>query len=132
MHAAAVRDETFEWPAGFDLDTFWAEYQRGYEKRVYGDTAVVRLSPEGRDLLLLVGPIAARPARAELSEPDADGWTTTGIPIESVRHGHHALLQLGEHVDVLEPIELCEVLAATARELAALYCAGRSSDGGAA
>jgi predicted DNA-binding transcriptional regulator YafY len=127
VHAAAIRADTFERPAGFDLEAFWADYQRGYERRVYTDTAVVRLSAEGRELLFLVGPIAARRARAEMTEPDATGWATTRIPIESVRHGHHALLQLGEHVDVLEPSELRAAIARTARALAARYCAEPSA-----
>jgi predicted DNA-binding transcriptional regulator YafY len=127
--AAAVRDEAFERPAGFDLEAFWADYQRGYAERVYTDTAVVRLSPAGRELLFLVGTIAARRARAEMSEPDADGWTRTAIPIESVRHGQHALLQLGEHLEVLEPAELRELIAGSARALAARYSAGGAGAG---
>ena len=121
VHAAAVRDEEYERPAGFDLEAFWTEYQRGYERRVYRESASVRLSPTGRELLFLVGPIAARRARAQMSEPDRTGWTHTQVPIESVRHGHHALLQLGEHVEVLEPRELRELIAASARALAARY-----------
>jgi predicted DNA-binding transcriptional regulator YafY len=130
VHAAAVRDEEFDRPRGFDLETFWADYQRGYEKRVYSGTALIRLSPAGRELLFLVGPIASRRARAEMSEPDATGWTRTRVPIESVRHGHHALLQLGEHVEVLEPLELRELIAASARELVRRYApaGGRSAD----
>lgn len=128
VHAAAVREEAFERPDGFDLEAFWAGYQRGYEKRVYREEALVRLSPAGRELLFLVGTIAARRARAEMSEPDADGWITTRIPIESVRHGHHALMQLGEHVEVLEPAELRELIAGSARALATRYeQAGRGS-----
>jgi predicted DNA-binding transcriptional regulator YafY len=121
VHAAAVRDEEYERPAGFDLEAFWTEYQRGYERRVYRESASVRLSPTGRELLFLVGPIAARRARAQMSEPDRTGWTHTQVPIESVRHGHHALLQLGEHVEVLEPRELRDLIAASARALAARY-----------
>jgi predicted DNA-binding transcriptional regulator YafY len=128
VHAAAIRDDTFERPEDFDLEAFWADYQRGYEKRVYSDAALVRLSAEGRDLLFLLGSIPARRARAEMSEPDAAGWTTTRIPIESVRHGHHALLQLGEHVEVIEPVELREAIAATADTLAAHYSGGRSPE----
>jgi predicted DNA-binding transcriptional regulator YafY len=125
--AAAVRDQGFERPPGFDLERFWADYQRGYEKRVYSETAVVRLSPAGRELLFLIGTIAARRARAEMSEPDADGWTRTRVPIESVRHGQHALLQLGEHAEVLEPVELRDLIAASARDLAERYGAGGSA-----
>jgi predicted DNA-binding transcriptional regulator YafY len=129
VHAAAVRDEPFERPAGFDLEAFWAEYQRGYERRVYSESALVRLSPEGRELLFLVGPIAARRARAEMSAPDDDGWTTTRVPIESVRHGQHALMQLGEHLEVLEPRALRELISASAQALVARYSAAESAPG---
>jgi predicted DNA-binding transcriptional regulator YafY len=129
VHAAAIRDERFDRPADFDLEAFWADYQRGYERRVYRESALVRLSPAGRELLFLVGPIAARRARAEMSAPGPDGWATTRIPIESVRHGHHALLQLGEHVDVLEPAELRALITQSARLLAQRYSAGGSGAG---
>jgi predicted DNA-binding transcriptional regulator YafY len=129
VHAAAMSAESFERPAGFDLETFWADYQRGYERRVYSETALVRLSATGRELLFLVGTIAARRARAELSEPDPEGWCRTRVPIESVRHGHHALMQLGEHVEVLEPLELRELIAASAQEVVARYSAGDSAAG---
>jgi predicted DNA-binding transcriptional regulator YafY len=119
--AAAVRDEEFDRPAGFDLESFWADYQRGYAERVYSETALVRLSPAGRELLFLIGTIAARRARADMSEPEPDGWVRTHVPIESVRHGHHALMQLGEHVEVLEPAELRELIAESARALTARY-----------
>lgn len=121
VHAAALRNDVSDRPEGFDLEAFWADYQRGYERRVYRESALVRLAPTGRELLFLVGPIAARRARAAMSAPDAFGWVTTTVPIESVRHGHHALLQLGEHVEVLEPAELRELIAASARTLVARY-----------
>jgi predicted DNA-binding transcriptional regulator YafY len=129
--AADVVDEAFERPVDFDLEAFWADYQRGYEKRVYSETAMVRLTEEGRELLFLLGPIAARRARAEMGEPDVDGWARTRVPIESVRHGHHALMQFGEHVEVLEPAELRELIAASARRVARRY-SDRCSDGASA
>lgn len=126
VHAAAVRDEACGPRGDFDLEAFWTEYQRGYEQRVYRETARVRLSPVGRELLFLLGTIPARRARAAMSEPDAAGWTTTAVPIESARHAHHALLQLGEHVEVLEPVELRTLLRDSARAMAARYSGGRS------
>jgi predicted DNA-binding transcriptional regulator YafY len=121
VHSAAVRDEAFDRPADFDLEAFWADYQRGYVERVYRERAVVRLSPQGRELLFLIGTIPARRARAGMSAPDRDGWAQTTVPIESVRHGQHALMQLGEHVEVLEPAELRELIKASARQMAARY-----------
>jgi predicted DNA-binding transcriptional regulator YafY len=128
--AAVGTGETFERPAGFTLQQHWDEYQRDYENRAYTSSAVVRLSPAGQQLLFLVGTIAARSARADMGEPEADGWVRTTIPIESVRHGQHALMQLGAEVEVLEPAELRGLMIAGARALAARYEV-LSPDGGA-
>jgi predicted DNA-binding transcriptional regulator YafY len=114
-------DETFERPDGFDLRAHWEDYQRDYATRVYRETATVRVSAAGRELLFLVGPIASRAARAAMGVPDQDGWATTMVPIESIRHGLHALLQLGADVEVLDPPALRELMARTARDLAARY-----------
>lgn len=114
-------DETFERPDGFDLRAHWEDYQRDYAVRVYKETATVRLSPAGRELLFLVGPIASRAARAAMAPPDQDGWVTTTVPIESIRHGLHALLQLGAEIEVLDPPALRQLMAATVRDLAARY-----------
>lgn len=121
LHAAAVRDDTFERPAGFELESFWATYQQDYAERVYRESAQIRLDESGRHLLFLLGEIPAREARAALGDPDAAGWATTTVPIESTRHALHALLQLGEHVEVLAPPELRESIAQSARAIAARY-----------
>ncbi|MDP9091384.1 MAG: YafY family transcriptional regulator [Actinomycetota bacterium] len=119
--SAAVLDEPFERPDGFDLQEQWAAYQRGYERRVYRESATIRLSEAGRQLLFLVGSIAARAAHRSMSEPDSEGWAQTTLPIESVRHAHHALLQLGADVEVLEPTELRDLIAQSARALVLRY-----------
>jgi predicted DNA-binding transcriptional regulator YafY len=72
-------------------------------------------------LLFLVGAIAARAARAAMRPPDKDGWAITTVPIESMRHGVHALLQLGAEVEVLGPPELRAQMTAAAQALAAHY-----------
>ncbi len=121
MLSAAVLDETFERPPDFDLPSHWAAYQRGYTERVYRSSATVRLSPAGQQLLFLLGTIPARAARAAMGEPDAEGWATTTLPIESLRHGEHALLQLGPDVEVLDPSELRVAVARAAAATAARY-----------
>jgi len=124
VQAAAVTDETFERPPGFDLEQHWTEYQRDYAERIYREAATVRLDEAGRQLLFLLGTVPAQRARAAMGPVDRRGWARTTVPIESVRHGHHALLQLGEHVEVLGPPELRTAMAATARVLARRYASG--------
>jgi predicted DNA-binding transcriptional regulator YafY len=130
VHAAAVLDEGFERPAGFDLETHWGDYQREYEERIFRGTATIRLNEAGRQFLFLIGSPAARAGHTAMSKPGADGWTTTTVPIESVRHAHHALMQLGADVEVLEPAELRELVAASGRAMAGRY-SGLSSEAGA-
>ncbi|MDP9117856.1 MAG: YafY family transcriptional regulator [Actinomycetota bacterium] len=122
--AAAVLEETFERPSDFDLRSHWEHYQRGYAQRVYRESATIRLSEQGRQLLFLVGPIPARAAHRAMGVPGATGWAQTTLPIESVRHAHHALLQLGADVEVVEPAELRDLIAGSADALRGLY--GRS------
>jgi predicted DNA-binding transcriptional regulator YafY len=121
VHGARITDAEFARPEGFDLAAFWDAYQRGYEARMYPARAQVRISPAGRDLLFLLGPIPAREARAHLGPADADGWCLTTIPIESIRHGQHALLQLGAQVEVLGPPELRAAISDEAAALRGRY-----------
>ncbi len=106
MQAVTVSDETFERPSDFALEPHWQQYQRDYEQRLFHGLATVRLSPQGRRLLFLIGTVAARAGYAAMGEPDTDGWAETTIPIESVTHAQHALMQLGADVEVLHPPEL--------------------------
>ncbi len=117
--AAAVRDETFERPAGFDLEAFWADYQRGYAERVYrrdrGRPAVAgraRAAVPCRDDRGAAG--AGRRCRRAGRRGLGRGPTCRSSRCATA---HHALLQLGEHVEVLEPPELRERIAASARAL---------------
>ena len=119
--AATELDESFDRPEQFDLPTHWTEYQREYEQRLFRDTATVRLSPAGRQLLFLIGSAAARAGHAAMRPPDADGWAETTIPIESVAHAQHALMQLGGEVEVIAPAELRAAVLSSARALVARY-----------
>jgi predicted DNA-binding transcriptional regulator YafY len=120
VRAAAVLDGTFERPDGFDLETHW--------RRIFRDTATIRLSANGRALLFLIGSAAARARHSTMEEPDADGWARTVVPIESMRHAHHALMQLGADVEVLTPAHLRELVAGSAQAMVRRYPG--SSEGG--
>lgn len=127
IRAAAALGETFDRPDGFDLQQHWEAYQRDYEQRLFHGTATIRLSPAGRQLLFLIGSIAARAGHQAMHEADADGWAVTTVPIESVQHAEHALMQLGADVEVLAPDALREAVAVAAREMARRYGDSASS-----
>jgi predicted DNA-binding transcriptional regulator YafY len=115
-------------PDGFDLAEFWLDWTQRYERSVYTGQAVVRMTTAALEFMTFVfPPEMSRVARASAGEPDADGWVTTVVPIESVKHGHTELLKLGATAEVLEPPELRDLLTETARSLAATYLNARGS-----
>lgn len=115
-------DERFERPADFDLAAHWQAWSEEFEARMYHGVATVRLSPHARDLLgYYLGGAVARAAAQSASPPDADGWVTATIPIESIQHATGELLRLGVEAEVLEPSELRARIAATIATLAQTY-----------
>ncbi|MEH0934114.1 helix-turn-helix transcriptional regulator [Micromonospora psammae] len=114
--------ETFVRPADFDLAAWWRASVLDFRNRLHQGEATIRLSPRGRERLREVGSeLVVAAAEANAGPPDADGWVTTVVPIESTTHAHGDLLRLGAQVEVLAPAELREMLAATGADLAALY-----------
>ncbi|MER7669352.1 WYL domain-containing protein [Kitasatospora sp. NPDC096128] len=100
-------EEEFTVPDGFGLAAYWQAYLAGFRARLHTGEALVRLTPEG--------------ARRLGVTPVEGGWTQARVPIESVDHAHGEFLRLGAEAEVLEPAELRERIAATARALAARY-----------
>lgn len=115
-------EEEFERPADFDLAAFWRAYLERFHGGMFTGEAVVRFSPEAMTRLVhLLTPAVIRAARDNAGEPDADGWVRTVIPIESIRHAHAELMRFGGDAEVLEPAELRERMAASARAVVEIY-----------
>jgi predicted DNA-binding transcriptional regulator YafY len=108
-------DERFAIPAGFSLAAYWQSYTAEFLAGLHQADAVVRLSPAAA--ALLTGPAAAALAATGVVEPD--GWTRAVLPIESVDLASRQFLTPG--IEVLEPVELREQIATTARAIAGLY-----------
>jgi predicted DNA-binding transcriptional regulator YafY len=121
VRAAVALDAPVVRPAGFDLASHWTDYQRDYEQRIFHGHATIRLSPTGRQLLFLIGSAAAKAGHAAMQPPDERGWTVTTVPVESVRHAQHALMQLGADVEILAPRELRAAVAASAQAMVQGY-----------
>jgi predicted DNA-binding transcriptional regulator YafY len=115
-------DVPFDRPADFDLAAFWGSHVVEFRARLWRGEAVVRVSPLGRDHLAhLAGAAVNEAVDRTASRPDARGWVTATVPIESLGHAEREFLRLGAEVEIVEPIELRERLADAARALVALY-----------
>ncbi|QIP84177.1 YafY family transcriptional regulator [Streptomyces sp. Tu 2975] len=119
---AALSDERFDRPEGFDLGTYWAAYLADFEARRYTGTATVRLSPRGRRRLPdNVPPEVVQAVDTTASAADDDGWIEAVVPTESTEHACGELLRLGTDVEVVAPAELREAMATTVGALARAY-----------
>jgi len=105
-----VLDEELERPAGFELERFWEEWSSEFERSVPRVEVTVRASEEVRRLLP--------------GEPRVDGTGRAVVVFEDLGTAYRQLLAFGADVEVVAPEELRRRIAATAREVAAVYAAG--------
>ena len=101
-----VRDEGFERPEGFELDSYWEEWSRSFEASRPRVEVRVRASE-----------LALRHLPRDLQ--GGNGIFTVGF--ENLEEAFRELLKFGPDAEVLEPPELRARIAETAGEVAALY-----------
>ena len=101
-----TRDEGFERPEGFELASYWAEWSRTFEQSLPRVEVKVRASELARRFL-------PQDLQGE------DGVYVVGF--QTFEDAFRELLKFGPDAEVLEPAPLRARLAATAREVAALY-----------
>ncbi|CAM5471593.1 helix-turn-helix transcriptional regulator [Streptomyces purpurascens] len=115
-------EERFEREPEFELPAFWEERAEQFARSILRARVVVRLSPDGvRRLPYALDSLSAREALADADGPDADGWVTVALPVESEEVAHTQLTALGAEVEVLAPEGLRERFAGDALRLAGLY-----------
>ncbi|MFJ4693397.1 helix-turn-helix transcriptional regulator [Streptomyces sp. NPDC088766] len=114
--------QRFDRDEEFDLPGFWARQAERFARSILRTEVVVRLTPAGlRRLPYAVDPVAARDALAGAGEPDARGWVTVTLGVESEEVAHDQLTALGPEAEVVSPEPLRRRLAEDAARLAALY-----------
>ncbi|MFI0087536.1 helix-turn-helix transcriptional regulator [Streptomyces bobili] len=120
--AAEPLAERFGRDEEFDLPGFWAGQAERFARSILRAEIVVRLSSAGlRRLPYAVEPVAARDALAGAGEPDARGWVTVTLGVESEEVAHGQLTALGPEAEVVSPESLRRRFAEDAARLAALY-----------
>jgi predicted DNA-binding transcriptional regulator YafY len=113
IRGASVLDAEAERLPDFVLAEFWSSWEAEYAAGLPTFVATVRLGPHAQRYRDALG--AASPRSAREDAPDADGWVRQELVFDSRAVAGAALLALGPEVDVLDPPELRQDLAAVAR-----------------
>jgi len=96
-------------PSDFELRRFWDEWSRDFEQRLARVQVTVRVHADVRRFLP--------------GEPAIDEDGTAVVWFSHLGDAYRELLRFGSQVEVLQPAELRDRIAATGREVAALYAA---------
>jgi predicted DNA-binding transcriptional regulator YafY len=122
IRSLAVDEGHFDRPPDFDLSEHWDGASIAFEESLLLVEVRARVAPAALGLLRrALEPAAARAALTVGAEPGADGWLDVIIPGEKIDYLYIQLLQLGADIEVLEPLELRDRLAATGAALSRLY-----------
>src|SRR6266536_678140 len=117
-----VLDEPFDRDDDFDLPGFWSSFVAEFRDLLYQRNATIRLAPAGRERLReLMSTAVSQAVDETATPPDADGWVTAVVPIESLEHAEAEFLRLGARVEIMSPDDLRKRFAAEAQRLTGLY-----------
>jgi predicted DNA-binding transcriptional regulator YafY len=121
LEQVSVTDAPFERDPGFDLATYWKESCEAFEAKMLETNppypATVRVHP---DYFWHFEAYLAE--RYELlGQPDEAGWRTLRVYYESQGEAVARVLGLGAGIEALEPLELPELVKATARSVLDFY-----------
>lgn len=103
--ALDVEAESFARPEDFDLPGWWTDSLTRFEAELRPGVAELRASPEGLRRLGELGAWAAE-AAGQAAEPNADGWASLRLHVETPDRAALVLLGLGPEIEVLGPPEL--------------------------
>lgn len=122
--AARCLDDDFERPDGFDLSDHWNESSDAFERSVQSIRVALLIRPEEVKWLSRSVDTSSYDdvsAAAATAEPRDDGRIEVRFAAQQIEIAHRQLLVMGDTVEVLEPLELRELMAATAKGMAARY-----------
>jgi predicted DNA-binding transcriptional regulator YafY len=119
--AARVLAGSFGRPAGFDLAVFWERWSAEFMTSRPRLSVQVRASPEALALLGEIFGDGGAAARAAAGPPDEQGWQVVALNFEHERAAAHRLAGFGDLVEVLAPVQVRDLLVATARSVLTRY-----------
>lgn len=125
VRALEITDEPNTRPRNFDLAGFWVTAARDFEAGLRSETARVRLSPRGVQLLRDVNPAGADAVAAQHPSPPANGWIEATIPFERLPHAVREALRMGADMEVLAPAALRAAIAKEAVRIRQMHAGVR-------
>lgn len=114
-------------PRAFDLARYWDQAAKEFETRLRSETAHVRLSPRGMEILRAVNPTASSQVAKKKTTPSKDGWIEAHITVESLPGAVNEVLRFGAELEVLGPTELRTAVATAAKRIAWLHTKTKSA-----
>jgi predicted DNA-binding transcriptional regulator YafY len=118
--AAKVLEERGSRPEDFDLAAYWTESSAAYERDIPRIMVDVRLPVTRLDRLMdVVGPRVVDAAeRLEEADPD---WVRLRLEVSWPDEVPRKMLAMGSSIEVLAPVEMRELIIATARRILERY-----------
>lgn len=114
-------DERFERPDGFDLATFWAASSEAYERSSPKAVVTVRVRAERLDRLWTAVGGRANADAVRLDTPDPDGWLHYRLVLPWPDEVPGVLMGVGSGLEVIDPPEIRERVAASAARIVERY-----------
>jgi predicted DNA-binding transcriptional regulator YafY len=114
-------DERFDRPEQFDLGAYWTESSAAYERDAPRAEVTIRVHPSRIERLMDLFGRQAVDAAERMDGPDPDGWLRLRLRLDWPSEVPAMLLGVGSQLEVLDPPQIREHVAATARAVAARY-----------
>lgn len=123
LQSLTVTDDSFERPEDFDLAAWWQASMQRFERELRPETALLRVTAEGRRRLAEKGRYAAQAVAAAVLEKPADElqWARVKLPIESAAQAARLVMSLAPHAQVLAPASVRAQVATWAEGLMAAH-----------
>ena len=119
--AAELLETKVTRPEDFDLAAYWTESCTRFEASWARYPVTLRVAPDLLPSLPMILGDSVRPALEQAGPPDTGGWVAVTLMFESPEMARTRVLGLGTQVEVLEPADLRESVAAWAAEVARFY-----------
>jgi predicted DNA-binding transcriptional regulator YafY len=119
--SVAQLDERFQRPEEFDLGSYWTESSAAYERDTPRTAVTIRVDPSRIDRLMSLFGRQTVDAAERMDEPDPDGWLRLRLRLDWPSEVPAMLVGIGSQMEVLDPPEVRESVAAMARAVAERY-----------